>query len=118
MALELRLNREYCDRDLPPTSTLAWICTYECTFCSDCVLLDSHTVIAGRISAVACVGCTFGFHLLSPTTAIPLSAQIDPAPKFFSMFAGGAERKYWHGSIRQLSKALRKIYARREPFSD
>ena len=62
MALELRPNREYCDRDLPPTSTLAWICSYECIFCSDCVLLDSHTVIAGRISAVECVGCTSGFH--------------------------------------------------------
>ncbi len=37
MALELRPNCEYCDRDLPPASTLARICTFECTFCSDCV---------------------------------------------------------------------------------
>jgi hypothetical protein len=37
MALELRPNCEYCDRDLPPTSTLIRICTYECTFCSDCI---------------------------------------------------------------------------------
>jgi len=35
--LELRPNCEFCDRDLPPDSTIANICTYECTFCSDCV---------------------------------------------------------------------------------
>ena len=37
MALELRPNCEYCDRDLPAASPLARICTYECTFCADCV---------------------------------------------------------------------------------
>lgn len=31
MALELRLNCEYCDVDLPPDSTGARICTYEYT---------------------------------------------------------------------------------------
>ena len=37
MALDLRPNCEFCDRDLPPHATTARICTYECTFCSDCV---------------------------------------------------------------------------------
>src|ERR1700686_5525291 len=37
MALELRPNCECCDRDLRPASTLARICTFECTFCADCV---------------------------------------------------------------------------------
>ena len=37
MALQLRPNCEYCDKDLPPNSTEARICTYECTFCADCV---------------------------------------------------------------------------------
>lgn len=37
MALELRPNCECCDRDLPPAAGEARICTYECTFCSDCV---------------------------------------------------------------------------------
>lgn len=37
MALELRPNCEYCDVDLPPQSTDARICTYECTFCATCV---------------------------------------------------------------------------------
>jgi hypothetical protein len=35
--LELRPNCEFCDCDLLPDSTAARICTYECTFCSDCV---------------------------------------------------------------------------------
>jgi hypothetical protein len=37
MALELRPNCEYCDRDLPPNETAARICSYECTFCAECV---------------------------------------------------------------------------------
>jgi uncharacterized protein len=36
MALELRPNCECCDKDLPPESREAMICTFECTFCSDC----------------------------------------------------------------------------------
>jgi len=35
--LELRPNCECCDRDLPPDSPDARICTFECTFCADCV---------------------------------------------------------------------------------
>jgi hypothetical protein len=35
--LELRPNCECCDKDLPPTATDAMICTYECTFCRECV---------------------------------------------------------------------------------
>ena len=34
--LELRPNCENCDRDLPPDSSDAMICTFECTFCSEC----------------------------------------------------------------------------------
>ena len=34
--LELRPNCECCDRDLPPASRDAMICTFECTFCADC----------------------------------------------------------------------------------
>jgi hypothetical protein len=35
--LELRPNCECCDNDLPPESTSAYICSFECTFCVDCV---------------------------------------------------------------------------------
>ena len=37
MALELRPNCEGCDRDLPANADNAMICTYECTFCRECV---------------------------------------------------------------------------------
>ena len=35
--LELRPNCECCDKDLPPDSKEAYICSFECTFCIDCV---------------------------------------------------------------------------------
>lgn len=35
--LSLRPNCECCDRDLPADSVDARICTFECTFCADCV---------------------------------------------------------------------------------
>ena len=34
--LELRPGCECCDRDLPPDSAEARICSFECTFCADC----------------------------------------------------------------------------------
>lgn len=34
--LELRPNCECCDADLPPGSTSAFICSFECTFCEAC----------------------------------------------------------------------------------
>ena len=43
MALELRPNCECCDRDLPPESGDALICSFECTFCSVC----AATVLGG-----------------------------------------------------------------------
>ncbi len=35
--LELHPNCEKCGTQLPPNSEEAMICTYECTFCMDCV---------------------------------------------------------------------------------
>jgi uncharacterized protein len=52
VALELRPNCEYCDRDLPANSTLARICSYECTFCADCVESKLYNV---------CPNCGGGF---------------------------------------------------------
>ncbi len=34
--LKLKPNCEWCDRDLPPESAEARICTFECTFCASC----------------------------------------------------------------------------------
>ncbi len=50
--LELRPSCECCDKDLPPDSSEAMICTFECTFCSNCV----ETVLGGR-----CPNCGGGF---------------------------------------------------------
>src|SRR5262245_5292230 len=36
LVLALRPNCECCNRDLPPESTDALICTFECTFCRAC----------------------------------------------------------------------------------
>jgi hypothetical protein len=50
--LELRPNCEYCDKDLSPDATDARICTYECTFCANCVETVLHNV---------CPNCGGGF---------------------------------------------------------
>jgi uncharacterized protein len=34
--LQLRPNCECCNKDLPPESTEARICSFECTFCASC----------------------------------------------------------------------------------
>ncbi|HTV89624.1 MAG TPA: DUF1272 domain-containing protein [Stellaceae bacterium] len=44
IVLELRPNCECCDRDLPPDSVDARICSFECTFCRDC----AEGVLDGR----------------------------------------------------------------------
>ena len=50
--LELRPNCESCDKDLPPDAADARICSYECTFCADCVETLLHNV---------CPNCGGGF---------------------------------------------------------
>ena len=42
--LELRPSCENCNKALPPQSTEAMICNYECTFCCDCVTDVLHNV--------------------------------------------------------------------------
>lgn len=37
MPLTLKPNCECCDRDLPNGDPQARICTFECTFCAECV---------------------------------------------------------------------------------
>jgi uncharacterized protein len=36
--LGLRPSCEACEKGLPPNASDAMICTYECTFCEECVL--------------------------------------------------------------------------------
>lgn len=42
--LEIRPICENCGRDLPNESNEAMICTFECTFCKDCVNEVLHNV--------------------------------------------------------------------------
>ena len=44
--LLIKPNCECCDRDLPPSSLEAMICSFECTFCHECAL----TRLQGRCS--------------------------------------------------------------------
>ncbi|OOG58084.1 DUF1272 domain-containing protein [Polaromonas sp. C04] len=46
--LQLRPNCECCNKDLPPDSGDARICSFECTFCASC----AETVLMG-----ACPNC-------------------------------------------------------------
>ena len=60
--LELRPTCENCNIALPPASTAAMICTFECTFCKDCV----DTVLEN-----VCPNCGGGFcpRPVRPATA-------------------------------------------------
>ncbi len=51
--LEIRPNCENCGKPLPPNSTEALICTFECTFCKDCV----ETILEN-----VCPNCGGGFE--------------------------------------------------------
>jgi hypothetical protein len=51
--LELRPSREHCNKALPPASLEARICSYECTFCADCV-----EEVLGNV----CPNCGGGFE--------------------------------------------------------
>jgi hypothetical protein len=50
--LQLRPSCEHCNKALPPDSAEARICSFECTFCADCV----ETVLAN-----VCPNCGGGF---------------------------------------------------------
>ena len=50
--LKLRPTCENCNKALPPNASDAMICTYECTFCADCV---------DRLLSNVCPNCGGGF---------------------------------------------------------
>lgn len=50
--LELRPTCEHCSKQLPPESTEAMICSFECTFCRSCVV---------EVLANVCPNCGGGF---------------------------------------------------------
>jgi hypothetical protein len=50
---ELRPSCENCNKPLPPNCVRARICSYECTFCADCV---------DHVLANVCPNCGGGFE--------------------------------------------------------
>ena len=65
--LELRPTCENCNKPLPPAALDARICSYECTFCADCV---------ERVLANVCPNCGGG---LVPRPTRP-AAKLGGAP--------------------------------------
>ena len=66
--LQLRPNCECCNADLPPDTTTARICSFECTFCAAC----ADGVLRGR-----CPNC--GGELL-PRPRRPAGALAEHPP--------------------------------------
>ena len=71
--LELRPSCENCDKALPPASTEAMICSFECTFCAACV----HQVLSN-----VCPNCGGGFspRPIRPSRAWRGSAHLGERP--------------------------------------
>jgi hypothetical protein len=71
--LQLRPNCEACDKDLPPDAPDARICSYECTFCADCIETVLHNV---------CPNCGGGFapRPVRPKTARRPGVSLDHQP--------------------------------------
>jgi hypothetical protein len=76
--LALRPNCECCDRDLPPESREAMICSYECTFCAAC---------ASEVLKGACPNC--GGELVRRPVRPAAKLAKDPASTLRVVKPGG-----------------------------
>ena len=96
--LELRPNCELCDRDLPPASPEARICSYECTFCADCV---------ENVLRDVCPNCGGGFR---PRPIRPAHAWRD-GTGLVNDPPGERRRRaaYTHAEIEAFSETLRAV---------
>ncbi|HWU00702.1 MAG TPA: DUF1272 domain-containing protein [Terriglobales bacterium] len=95
MALELRPNCEYCDKDLPPQSPEARICSYECTFCADCMETKLHNV---------CPNCGGGF------VARPIRPSREWRPETCLMHdPAGTRRRQLHYSADDIAAFVARI---------
>lgn len=95
MALALRPNCEYCDTDLPPESTQARICSYECTFCAGCVDKHLHNV---------CPNCGGGFtpRPIRPATEWRPGLSVAKRP-------GSAERKMLSRTLEEIAELSARV---------
>ena len=68
--LLLKPSCECCDRDLPPQSREAMICSFECTFCRNCV----DNILTGR-----CPNC--GGNFVPRPIRPPAALALNPASR-------------------------------------
>lgn len=96
--LDLRPNCESCDKDLPPESTEACICTYECTFCSSCV---------ANLLKDVCPNCGGGFSLrpIRPSTERRAGVSLSHQPASKSR----VNTKYTQTEIIEFSSTVKDI---------
>lgn len=96
--LKIKPNCEVCDKDLPPDSEDARICSYECTFCADCV---------ASLLANVCPNCGGG---LVPRPIRPANAHRKGVSLAFQ--PASTERvhsPYSHQQIREFAASLQKV---------
>src|SRR5690348_10827454 len=101
--LELRPSCENCGKALPPASTEAMICSFECTFCTDCVDNVLHNV---------CPNCGGGF---SPRPIRPKTnwkgdnylGVYPPTQKVTRRVVDSAEHEVFSASIQRIPPEAR-----------
>jgi hypothetical protein len=97
--LELRPTCEHCNVALPPESTAAMICTFECTFCRDCV---------DKVIDNVCPNCGGGF---APRPIRPVTARrktlsttgYPPSTKVVHKPVDAAEHRAFAAAIRNIA---------------
>ena len=95
--LELRPNCELCDCDLPPQSPNARICSYECTYCVNCVEIVLHNV---------CPTCGGGF---APRPIRPQKAWRAELKLGLGNHPAGTDRKYSKFSAEEIKAHVERI---------
>ncbi|MBU2993686.1 DUF1272 domain-containing protein [Octadecabacter sp. 1_MG-2023] len=95
--LEVKPNCELCDRDLPPASKEAMICSYECTYCSDCVETTLHNV---------CPTCGGGFTM---RPIRPVRAEGGQANLGLSNRPAGTQRYHTKWSREQIDAVVSRL---------
>lgn len=101
--LALRPNCEYCDKDLAPDADDAMICSYECTFCKDCVETHLHNV---------CPNCGGGFSArpVRPKTERRKGASLahqPPSDKRVHLKYGPADVAAFAAQVKDIPPAAR-----------
>jgi hypothetical protein len=96
--LELRPTCENCNKPLPPNSTEARICSFECTFCASCV---------DDVLMNVCPNCGGGFcpRPIRPATARKGEAYLGKRPastKVVHRPVNAAAHAQFAASLRQL----------------